>query len=95
MYFEKLGSKMRKKLSRNPFAGTPPTDKWGDPWLNPRINYEGTQPDLAACQRRNSFAHNKCPHCGEQELKLGPSGPGAQNILCRRSSQPSLANEKP
>ncbi len=84
MRFGNLAARMRKKLSsvqRNPFVATP-TDKWGNPWLDPRIRYEGTQPDLAACQRRNSFAHNKCPHCGEQELRLGPSGPGSQNILC-------------
>lgn len=57
-------------------------DKWGDPWLDPHVTYQGNPPDLAACQRRNSFAHNKCPHCGEKDLRLGPSGPGAQNVLC-------------
>ncbi len=85
MRFANLAARMRKKLSsgnRNPFVSTP-TDKWGDPWLDPRIRYEGTQPDLAAHQRRNSLqGHNKCPHCGEENLRLGPSGPGAQNILC-------------
>ncbi len=58
------------------------TDKWGDPWLDPHVTYLGNQPDLAACQRKNSLAHGKCPHCGEKDLRLGPSGPGAQNILC-------------
>ncbi|KKN88871.1 hypothetical protein LCGC14_0244780 [marine sediment metagenome] len=58
------------------------TDKWGDLWLDPRITYSGNQPDLAACQRRNSFAHNKCPHCGQEELRLGPRGGMSQNILC-------------
>lgn len=59
-----------------------PTDKWGDLWLDPHITYSGKQPDLAACQRRNSFAHNKCPHCGQKELRGGPCGPGAENVLC-------------
>jgi hypothetical protein len=59
-----------------------PTDKWEDPWLDPGVIYEGKQPDLADCQRRNSFAHGKCPHCGQKELREGPSGPGAVNFLC-------------
>ena len=80
MRFGSLGAKMAKKLL-SPVTHIV-TDKWGDQWIDPRIRYEGTQPDLAACQRRNSFAHNKCPHCGEKDLRLGPSGPGAQNILC-------------
>ena len=59
------------------------TDKWDDPWISHRNSYVGgNQPDLAACQRSNSFAYNKCPHCGQETLKLGPRAPGAQNILC-------------
>lgn len=59
-----------------------PVDKWGDPWIDPRVNFGNNPPDLAACQRRNSVAHNKCPHCGQEDLRLGPTGPGSQNLLC-------------
>ncbi len=55
-----------------------PKDKFGDPWLGGGVQGQ----DLAAAQRLNSFGHNKCPHCGEAELREGPRGPGAVNCLC-------------
>lgn len=74
---KKLFSKVQESVN-----GKIATDKWGDAWLDPRIDFGNDPPDLAACQRRNSIVHNKCPHCGQKELRLGPTGPGSQNLLC-------------
>lgn len=55
-----------------------PKDKWGDPWYYSPSHSK----DIAAAQRLNSFRYNKCPHCGQSDLREGPQGPGAVNCLC-------------
>lgn len=65
-------------------------DKWGDDWCSDALTVLNGKSSLPrhqvasseAAQRINSFRHGKCPHCGQTDLRAGPTAPGAQNVLC-------------